>query len=109
MKLSIFFVAALIGAEVEALQTAFSRRSFVGKFATVSAGAVVAIPSIANAEEEVRQRRKKQLRGGKEVLDATHNGTELNAKEADVAGGLLSKMGVTDIAPDKDSKGATKK
>ena len=113
IQISIFLVAALIGQLVQetgALQNsampAFSRRSFFAK--AVTTGAVVATaagtyPGIAQAsgDEEPRQTRSKVLRGGKEMSDSTHNGTELNDKEANVAGGLLSKMGLDDITPDK--------
>ena len=37
------------------------------------------------------------------MSDATHNGTDMNDKEAGVAGGLLGKMGLDDITPDKGS------
>jgi hypothetical protein len=105
IQLCLFLVTALIGQQqTEALQSAFSRRSFVGKLATTGAGAIVAstFPASANAEEP-RKTRSKTFRGGKEMSDATHNGTDMNDKEAGVAGGLLGKMGLDDITPDKGS------
>mmetsp|Transcript_10943 Transcript_10943/g.16421 ORF Transcript_10943/g.16421 Transcript_10943/m.16421 type:complete len:128 (-) Transcript_10943:170-553(-) len=108
IQLCLVLVAALIGQQqqTEALQSAFSRRSFVCKVATTGAGAVVASSAFqasANAAEEPRQTRSKTFRGGKEMSDATHNGTDMNVKEAGVAGGLLGKMGLDDITPDKDA------
>ena len=35
------------------------------------------------------------------MSDALHNGTDLNGREAEVAGGLLDKMGLVDITPNK--------
>ena len=99
--------AALIGSnkDVEALQPdAYCRRAFVGNLATMGAGAVAAsasFPASAIAADDPRKRRSKTLRGGKDVSDATHNGTDLNEKETGVAGGLLGKMGLQDITPDK--------
>lgn len=106
---SLFLIVAIaILAITQALQApTFSRRGFVSKVVTTAgAGAVIAThPGSAWAAPTGEKKKKKPaFRGGKEVADATHNGTELNTKEADVASGLLGKMGVTDIAPDKDSK-----
>ena len=98
----------------DALQCSpFSRRSFIGNLITGTvAGTVIATngnvawaaetrtTASANSDSN-RAKRSKTLRGGKEVMDATHNGTELNEKEVNVAGGLLDKMGVPDITPDR--------
>jgi hypothetical protein len=35
------------------------------------------------------------------MSDALHNGTDLDKGQAEVAGSLLSKMGLVDITPDK--------
>jgi|AntRauTorckE5430_2_1112549.scaffolds.fasta_scaffold17139_1 hypothetical protein len=117
LQLCVFLVVALVGElvqktnalQISGMPTFSSRRLFV-KVATT--GAVVATaagsyPGNAQASqaEEPRKTRSKTLRGGKEMSDSTHNGTELNDKEANVAGGLLGKMGLDDITPDKGGGG----
>mmetsp|Transcript_25283 Transcript_25283/g.38931 ORF Transcript_25283/g.38931 Transcript_25283/m.38931 type:complete len:121 (-) Transcript_25283:329-691(-) len=97
IQLSILIIAALSGQSDALAQTPSSRRSFIGRIATTGGAAVVAAgvhPGKASAIGK---------RGGKETIDATHNGTELNGKESGVASGLLGKMGLDDIAPDKGS------
>ena len=102
-----FLAFAAITASSEALsQSASSRRAFIGKLSTTASVAAIAStvnPSNANAVGK---------RGGKEAIDATHNGTELNGSQATVASSLLDKMGVQDITADKGSqysnKGAVK-
>jgi len=44
---------------------------------------------------------KELFRGGKNLSDALHNGTDLDVEQAAVAGGLLDKLGLGDITPDK--------
>ena len=44
---------------------------------------------------------KDLFRGGKNMSDALHNGTDLDGEQAAVAGGLLDKLGLGDITPDK--------
>lgn len=59
------------------------------------------VPNIALAADSPAQGKKELLRGGKNASDALHNGTDLNKKESAVASGLLDKMGLADITPDK--------
>eukprot|EP00593_Proboscia_inermis_P010473 CAMPEP_0171313294 /NCGR_PEP_ID=MMETSP0816-20121228/40410_1 /TAXON_ID=420281 /ORGANISM="Proboscia inermis, Strain CCAP1064/1" /LENGTH=143 /DNA_ID=CAMNT_0011800449 /DNA_START=37 /DNA_END=468 /DNA_ORIENTATION=+ len=107
----VFLVGQLVP-EIEALRPAFSsRRHFFSKVASTG-GLIVATagtcPSNAWATVAPVPPAKKQgrpaLRGGKEVIDSTHNGTELNEKEANVADGLLSKMGLNDVNPDNGGR-----
>ena len=99
-QVAIFVIGALAAHSGDALapQTApSSRRSFIGRIATT--GAVVAAgvtdPGKALAVGK---------RGGKDMIDAGHNGVPLSGKESNVANGLLGKMGLDDITPDKGSK-----
>lgn len=103
---SLLFVTLVTATAVHSdalAQPITSRRTFVGKL--VTAGAVVATtasnPGMAFAKPT-------PTRGGKEMIDATHNGTELNGKESGVASGLLGKMGIDDITPDRGSKYSNK-
>jgi hypothetical protein len=58
--------------------------------------------SAAAASDATSKAGKKELfRGGKNLSDALHNGTDLDRGQAEVAGGLLDKMGLNDITPDK--------
>ena len=102
----------------------FSRRSFVDKLVTgtTTTGATVIIVASSlttsatawAAETHYQQQTggkavdtarrsssrvgpKSRVAGGKEMSDRAHNGTDLDEKEAKVAGGLLEKMGLTDI------------
>jgi hypothetical protein len=61
------------------------------------------LPNVASAADSAKAGKKELLRGGKNASDALHNGTDLNAKESVVASGLLDKMGLNDIAPEKGS------
>mmetsp|Transcript_28866 Transcript_28866/g.32373 ORF Transcript_28866/g.32373 Transcript_28866/m.32373 type:complete len:129 (+) Transcript_28866:131-517(+) len=100
----------------EALQNTppFSRRSFAGKLVTGTTGAIIIATSSTSpawaADTNYKQQTggkavdtrsrtgpKSRVAGGKEMSDRAHNGTELDDKEAKVAGGLLDKMGLTDI------------
>lgn len=100
-----FLVVAVAMQETEALtQSPFSRRAFFSKAASstlVAAGVVSGHPDRATAAEKAGK--KEAFRGGKTMSDALHNGTDLNKGEAAVAGGLLDKMGLNDITPDKGS------
>eukprot|EP00986_Skeletonema_menzelii_P014137 scaffold8960_cov154-Skeletonema_menzelii.AAC.4 len=82
-----------------AFQPSVSRRALLSNIATSSA-AVVLLPEIASAADR-KAGKKELLRGGKNASDALHNGTDLNAKEGAVASGLLDKMGLPDITPEK--------
>jgi len=95
-QLCILTFAALSTQTNGLAQTRSSRRSFIGKVAATGAAAVAvgANPGRASAVGK---------RGGKEMIDATHNGTPMNGKQDSVAGGLLGKMGLDDITPDKGS------
>lgn len=106
LQLHFFFVAALvtlIAKQTHAWQTPtnVSRRSFFAKVATTGA-IVVTAPGVALAAPQKKKTRT-PFRGGDKNIRDTHNGTELDSKQDVVAGGLLGKMGLNDIAPDKDS------
>jgi hypothetical protein len=59
-------------------------------------------PSSSSAPDASSKGGNKELfRGGKNLSDALHNGTDLDRGQAAVAGGLLDKMGLADITPDK--------
>jgi hypothetical protein len=97
------YAAIMIGAITaahlsEAFQPSISRRALLSNVASASS-AVVFLPNIASAAEP--KQKKELLRGGKNLSDALHNGTDLNEKEGAVASGLLDKMGLVDITPDK--------
>jgi hypothetical protein len=120
-------VVAQQSEEVSALQNVFSRKAFVSKVAgtatlvAASSGVLTGNPAGAAARDGVLTARikdravspsstsapdakggKKELfRGGKNLSDALHNGTDLDKGQAAVAGGLLDKMGLKDITPDK--------
>ena len=110
LQLCVFLVAALLG-PLSALQSpaSFSRRQFGSKLAT--AGAVVALVGIRpdssawaattapEAAPKTAVQKRQILRGGRKMADDTHNGTELNEKQASVASGLLGKLGEKDITP----------
>ena len=81
-----------------AFQPSISRRALLSNIATTSS-AVILVPEIASAADR-KAGKKELLRGGKNLSDALHNGTDLNAKEGAVAAGLLDKMGLNDIQPD---------
>ena len=101
-------IAAITAQHSTAFQPAISRRSLLSNIATTSAATTSAAillgsatsPAIAK-EEETKNNKKQALRGGKNMSDALHNGTDLNGREAEVASGLLDKMGLVDISPDK--------
>jgi hypothetical protein len=101
-QLFILIVAFLAGKSDALAQPPSSRRTFVGRLVTT--GAVVVTAGAANPGSA----RAIGSRGGKDMIDATHNGTELNGKQAVVASGLLGKMGVDDITPDRGSRYNTK-
>jgi hypothetical protein len=108
-------------------QNGFTRRAFASRAVSYagSAAAIVALtsydPDVASAREGALTARikaassssssssdatakagKRELfRGGKNLSDALHNGTDLDRGQAEVAGGLLDKMGLNDITPDK--------
>mmetsp|Transcript_14196 Transcript_14196/g.20975 ORF Transcript_14196/g.20975 Transcript_14196/m.20975 type:complete len:124 (+) Transcript_14196:198-569(+) len=111
-------LVVLIAGQSNALQTpVVSRRNILSKVVTTTTAATIVLVAggadsafAATAPTKKKQeQRAGAFRGGKEVLDAGHNGTELNERQAGVAGGLLDKMGITDIAPDKGGRGSGKK
>jgi len=131
---AVVLVVARKSEEVSALQNVFSRKAFVSR-ATASASAVVAVasggailagnPADARARDGILTARIKDrspssssapdatskggngelFRGGKTASDALHNGTDLDGEQAAVAGGLLDKLGLGDITPDKGDNG----
>ena len=105
--LSLFLLAGL----AQALQSPTpvnGRRTFLAQAGVAATAFVVVAPNAALAAESAVKSKPKRgrFRGGRGAADDTHNGTELNGSQADVAGGLLGKMGIPDITPDK---GSTKK
>ena len=90
-------VAITAAQQSAAFQPSISRRTILSNIATSSA--VILVPEIASAADR-KAGKKELLRGGKNLSDALHNGTDLNAKEGAVAAGLLDKMGLNDIQPD---------
>lgn len=110
MKSSTYYtalvVAALAAQHAEAFQPSVSRRALLQNIATtagagiVASSAIVLLPDVASARLAEKKPKKELLRGGKNMSDALHNGTDLNGKEAEVAGSLLDKMGLADITPD---------
>ena len=104
MKTSTYYIiiGAIMGHQsVVAFQPAISRKALLQTLAktSVSTAGVVLLPQIATAAEP--KQKKELLRGGKNMSDALHNGTDLNKGESAVASGLLDKMGLVDITPDK--------
>ena len=105
----------LVGHNIaEALRPAMAdRRSFVNQLVAGTTGAAViasTTPVWAASDvvaayqknggkpaEPKPQKRSTAFRGGQGMAKATHDGTDLNAKESDVAGGLLDKMGLGDV------------
>lgn len=100
-----------------------SRKSFLSQAAATSAAIIATTPTIASAREGVAQRFIKQkaqsekkarekgpppdqyassakagstetFRGGKESADKVSLGEELNREQANVADGLMGKMGI---------------
>ena len=100
-----FLAAAIATQQSEALQTVFSRKAFVSRAATactiVATGASFPESALAAEDPKAKAGKKAPLRGGKNMSDALHNGTDLNKGEAAVASSLLDKMGLPDITPDK--------
>eukprot|EP00555_Chaetoceros_dichaeta_P008327 CAMPEP_0198253326 /NCGR_PEP_ID=MMETSP1447-20131203/3778_1 /TAXON_ID=420782 /ORGANISM="Chaetoceros dichaeta, Strain CCMP1751" /LENGTH=113 /DNA_ID=CAMNT_0043938963 /DNA_START=148 /DNA_END=489 /DNA_ORIENTATION=- len=82
-------------------QQAFTRRDIFAKLA--STGAVIAtagtFPGSALAAPEPAKKDSLSRRGGSKGIADTHNGTELNGKEADVSTSLMAKMGYTEPDP----------
>lgn len=121
LHLCLFLILAILGQLVlktDALQmtqspSPFSRRSFFSKAATT--GAVIATAAAlpgsawAAAPAKAKGNARPAYRGGNKSITDTHNGTELKGKEADVAGGLLGKMGLNDIAPMDSPRVSTKR
>eukprot|EP00956_Cyclotella_meneghiniana_P031660 scaffold83778_cov73-Cyclotella_meneghiniana.AAC.6 len=93
-------VAALAAQQCHGFQSVISRKDLISNIATASS--IILLPNVASAAE-TKAGTKAPLRGGKNASDALHNGTDLNKVESAVAGGLMEKMGLPDIAPDKDS------
>ena len=99
-------ITAFVAQYSEAFQPSVTRRAVFQKLATTTVGgglvasSVVLPPGVASAAEP-KKKKKEMLRGGKDMSDALHNGTDLNGGEAAVASGLLDKMGLNDITPDK--------
>ncbi|EJK64075.1 hypothetical protein THAOC_15226 [Thalassiosira oceanica] len=99
MKVQFTILAIFASADTaRAFQTS-SRRDFISN-AVATAAAGTLLPASASAKERKASKRE-LLRGGKERSDALHNGTDLNAKESEMASGLLEKMSVPDITADK--------
>lgn len=102
-----FLLAAVAAGSSAAFNPSVSREAFLSRAASAATGALVAggalasDPLPASAAEKPSKSKRPAFRGGKESLDALHNGTDLNKGEAAVAGGLLEKMGLNDISPDK--------
>ena len=96
---TIITAAALAAQQCHGFQSVISRKDLLSNIVTASS--VVLLPNVASAVEKAGT--KAPLRGGKNASDALHNGTDLNKVESAVAGGLMEKMGLPDIAPDKDS------
>eukprot|EP00581_Thalassiosira_minuscula_P006938 CAMPEP_0183704494 /NCGR_PEP_ID=MMETSP0737-20130205/1805_1 /TAXON_ID=385413 /ORGANISM="Thalassiosira miniscula, Strain CCMP1093" /LENGTH=120 /DNA_ID=CAMNT_0025931365 /DNA_START=110 /DNA_END=472 /DNA_ORIENTATION=+ len=97
------FMAAFATQSSEAFQPAISRKALLQKLATTGGGLVassIVLPTEAAFAAEPKKK-KELLRGGKNLSDALHNGTDLNGNEAAVASSLLDKMGLNDITPDK--------
>lgn len=106
--LLLLIVTLSLGQSARALSTAFSRRNLFSKLAKTTTGGIVVTastcPKIAWAVPETGKPKKRPaFRGGNKAITDTHNGTELNDKEASVAGGLLEKMGMKEIEPYKDT------
>ena len=98
---TLLLVIAIAAQPAAAFQTS-TRRALVHKLAKSSGAAVASsllLPNVASAAE--KKPKKALLRGGKNASDALHNGTDLVGAEAEVASGLLDKMGMSDITPDK--------
>ena len=101
-KTAAIIVCAFAVQQAAAFQPSISRRALLSNIATATTAttsAVVLLPNVALAKEQ--KPKKELLRGGKNLSDALHNGTDLNEKEGDVAAGLLDKMGLSDITPDQ--------
>ena len=99
-KTAAIIVCAFAVQQAAAFQPSISRRALLSNIATTATtSAVVLLPNVALAKEQ--KPKKELLRGGKNLSDALHNGTDLNEKEGDVAAGLLDKMGLSDITPDQ--------
>ena len=99
MKLQLCILSVFCLIQGQALQSPLTnRRSFVA--AAVSA----AVPAAALAAPPEKKAKREAFRGGRQAADDTHNGTDLNDKEASVAGGLMDKMGLPDVDPYKDGK-----
>ncbi|CAB9528496.1 expressed unknown protein [Seminavis robusta] len=121
MRLVIFVVLVVTlfsgcchGLQSPVAVTISSRRGFG---ATLAAGAAIVVGSQSAVaadddagKKKANNNKTKKDKGGYEyaAADATWYGTVLNEKESQVAGGLLDKLGVDDIAPDKDAKTAGK-
>merc|ERR1719223_1219022 len=126
-RMQVFFLSLVVGGvavgKVEALQpqtTSWNRRNFLGQLVAGTGTAVLTSTTNApivwatTSDDTIdlsssstktttspvnsRQRRSKTLRGGNEMSAATHDGTDLNDAESIVAGGLLDKMGLADVA-----------
>ena len=90
--------------EADAFQPGFSRRALLQntKNGIIAASLVVVVPLFPEvASAKTSKQKKELLRGGKGRSDALHNGTDLNKGQSAVASGLLDKLGVPDITPDK--------
>mmetsp|Transcript_56010 Transcript_56010/g.119100 ORF Transcript_56010/g.119100 Transcript_56010/m.119100 type:complete len:125 (+) Transcript_56010:91-465(+) len=104
-----FILGAIAAHQTRAFQPSLSRRALLRRVAATggaaiatSSGTLLPLPTVASAAESKDAKRKKELlRGGKNMSDALHNGTDLNARESAAASGLLDKMGLADITPDK--------
>ena len=117
------FVVATIATQNSEAFSVSSRKSFLSKAATTSAAIIATTPTIASAREGVAQRFIKQkaqsekrarekgpppdqyaasakagssetFRGGKTSADKIALGEELNNRQAEVANGLMDKMGL---------------
>mmetsp|Transcript_43584 Transcript_43584/g.85532 ORF Transcript_43584/g.85532 Transcript_43584/m.85532 type:complete len:139 (-) Transcript_43584:52-468(-) len=85
---------------------ACTRRTFFARLTTTTGAAAVfaAAPGGALADPPKPKEAKRSVMrgGGNKGITDLHNGVVLNTKESVVASGLLGKMGIEDITPDKD-------
>jgi len=110
----LLLTTALLGPfpqHIQALQnstppTPPSRRSFVTNLATTGAFGIAALTFPTDracaAPPPSKTAGRPAYRGGNKSITDTHNGTDLNGREAGVASGLLGKMGIDNTDPLKD-------
>ena len=111
-SLLLLVAASLFSGDVQAWQSQpqpqTNRRNFMGKLIAVSSAAAVVSSTGVDAgwaaegyvQQQYRGRKgaaQGAFRGGSAMSSATHDGTDLNAAETNVAGGLLDKMGLSEV------------